>query len=422
MPETDPNPRRRILVSANAVSPARGSEPGVGWQICSRLAKHHDITVLCSIGVPGTDATCFRDEITAHGPVPGLTIRFVDPPLLSKLFQRETTLCRRTVYYTGYKAWQRAALQVARDLHREQPFDLIHQLNMTGYREPGYLWKLDAPFVWGPIGGAANYPDGFFDLLGKRDRLFYSVRTLTNRIQSKSTRPRAAAKRASHVWAISAEDAVLLKSWGITAERMLETGSNPRPAAAIRTFDGTRPLRVVWSGRHLGRKALPILLKAAAQLKDRIEIVVLGDGPETAPWKSMALSLGLNKITWTGNLTQADALAESSKADVMAFTSVLEGTPHVVVESLSLGVPVICHDACGMGAAVTPSCGIVIPMVDSETSVKLFAESLRTLAADPGKVAQLSRGALARSAELSWDRIAERIVGTYQHVLKAGAT
>ncbi len=422
MPETDPNPRRRILVSANAVSPARGSESGVGWQICSRLAKYHDITVLCSIGVPGPDATCFRDEINAHGPVPGLTIRFVEPPLLSKLFQRETTLCRRTVYYTGYKAWQRAALKVARGLHREKPFDLIHQLNMTGFREPGYLWKLDAPFVWGPVGGAANYPAGFFDLLTARDRLFYSVRTLTNRVQSKSPRPRAAARRAGHVWAISAEDAALLRSWGTTAERMLETGSTPRPAAAVRTYDGTRPMRVVWSGRHLGRKALPILLKAAALLKDRIEIIVLGDGPETAPWKALASSLGLDKITWTGNLTQADALAESSKADVMAFTSVLEGTPHVVVESLSLGLPVICHDACGMGAAVTPGCGILIPMTDSETSVRWFAESLRSLAADPGKVAALSRGALARSAELGWDRIAGRIAGTYQSVLNAGAT
>jgi hypothetical protein len=26
-------------------------------------------------------------------------------------------------------------------------------LNMIGYREPGYLWKLNVPFVWGPMGG-----------------------------------------------------------------------------------------------------------------------------------------------------------------------------------------------------------------------------------------------------------------------------
>jgi glycosyltransferase involved in cell wall biosynthesis len=412
------NPRRRVLISANAVSPARGSEPGVGWQVCSRLARFHDVTVLCAAGVSGPDATCFRDEITAHGPVPGLTIRYVDPPLLSFLFQRETALCRRTFYYTGYKSWQRAAYKVAVDLHREKPFDLIHQLNMTGYREPGYLWKIAAPFVWGPVGGAANYPPGFYDLLGRRDRLFYSVRTGTNRLQSKSKRCRQAAEKSKHVWAISSEDVDLIRSWGVTAERMLETGATARDAAAVRTYDGTRPLRVVWSGRHLGRKALPILLQTAAKLKDRVELVVLGDGPETAAWKSLAASLGVDKIRWTGNLTQADALAESARADVLAFTSVLEGTPHVVVESLSLGLPVVCHDACGMGAAVTDECGVLIPMRNSEESVAAFTEALRSLAADPAMVVRLSRGALARAAELSWDRIAERIAAVYERILE----
>jgi glycosyltransferase involved in cell wall biosynthesis len=422
MPDPRSTSRRRVLVSANAVSPARGSEPGVGWQVCSRLAKFHDVTVLCAAGVSGPDATCFRDEITAHGPVPGLTIRYVDPPLLSRLFQRETTLCRRTVYYTGYKSWQRAAYKTAVDLHRGRPFDLVHQLNMTGYREPGYLWKIDAPFVWGPVGGAANYPAGFYDLLGRRDRLFYSVRTATNRFQSKSKRPRQAAAKAKHVWAISAEDVDLIRSWGVSAERMLETGATARDAAAVRTYDGTRPLRVVWSGRHLGRKALPILLHAAAKLKDRIELIILGDGPETAAWKSLAASLGIDRIRWTGNLTQAEALTESSRADVLAFTSVLEGTPHVVVESLSLGLPVICHDACGMGAAVTADCGMLIPMRDSASSVAAFAETLKTLADDPAMVVRLSRGALARAEELSWDRIAERIADVYDGILQPETT
>ena len=33
-------------------------------------------------------------------------------------------------------------------------FDLIHFVGPIGYREPGYLWKLGIPYLWGPIGGS----------------------------------------------------------------------------------------------------------------------------------------------------------------------------------------------------------------------------------------------------------------------------
>jgi glycosyltransferase involved in cell wall biosynthesis len=422
-----PANRLRVLISSYAISPVRGSEPGVGWQICSRLAKHHDVTVLCSPGVPGPDATYFRDEIAEftgiHGPVPGLRLEFVEAPLLSFLFQRETTLCRRTLYYTGYTAWQRRALRVAAKLHREKPFDLIHQLNITGFREPGFLWKLDAPFVWGPLGGAPNLPPAYFDMLSRKDRVFYGLRNWTNRLQRSSSRCRAAAAKAKHIWTISAEDAEMVeKLWHRPAQRLLETGSITREEGHIRTYDGKRPLRLIWSGQHFGRKALPILLHALGQIKHPVDLVVLSDGPETGHWQALAKALNLNGIRWVGRVPHERALAEMSDGDCLVFTSVLEGTPHVVLEALSLGLPVICHNACGMGVAVTDDCGIRIEMKDTAASIAGFAGAIESLAADPGEVARLSKGALARATELSWDSKVEKILSVYEKVCSPACT
>ena len=419
-------PRRRILVSSFAISPARGSEPGVGWQICSRLAKYHDVTVLCGPGSVGPDGECFRNEIAeyikTHGPVPGLTIRFVEPPLLSFLFQRESPLCRRTVYYIGYAAWQRAVLKVAQALHHEKPFDLIHQLNMTGYREPGYLWKMNAPFVWGPVGGAANFPPKYFGSLKPLDALIYRLRNFINLRQMHKPRCLVAAARAQFMWAIGPEDMELVEDlWHHQVERLLETGATARDIAAVRDYNGNRPLRIIWSGRHQGRKALPLLLQAMTQLESRypVELTVLGDGVETTHWREIADSLKLTNIRWTGNISQADALGEVSRSDVLAFTSVLEGTPHAVVEALSLGVPVICHRACGMGSAVTPESGILIEMENPAKSIAAFAAAIRKLSSEPDVVTRLSRGALNRAAELSWDRLVEKIVEGYDRVFTA---
>lgn len=418
--------RRRVLVSAYAVSPVRGSEPGMGWNICSRLARHHDVTVICSRQVPPM-AEDFRGEIDAHlranGPIPGLTFHFVDPPTLSYLTQRETPLMRRTLYYAGYRSWQRAAFRAARELHARQPFDLVHQLNITGFREPGYLWKLpDVPFVWGPVGGAASVPPAFLPLMSPRERLFYRVRNWMNAVHKRTkTRCRRAARRASHVWVVGeANRRMVEETWGCCAEEMLEVGGDAaHPLGRARTFDVNRPLRIVWSGRHIGRKALPLLLRAMATVNG-VELTVLGDGPETDAWKTLAGQLNLTvSVHWPGRVPRDEAIRHMAEADAFVSTSVLEETSLVVLEALSLGLPVVCHDACGMGVAVNESCGIKVPMRTRPESIAGFAAALRTLTAGGDRYASLSRGALARAEELSWDRKAAQIAATYERVIGA---
>jgi len=424
---TAPAARRRVLVSAYAVSPSRGSEPGVGWNICRHLAAHHDVTVLCSPGEPPRTRV-LRDEISEHvrrcGPVPGLTFCFVEAPPLAYLFQRETLLIRRTLYYVGYWAWQIAAYRAAVRLHRERPFDIAHQLNITGFREPGYLWRLPVPFVWGPLSGAANVPFSFFAMMGWRERLFYTTRNAVNSVQKHiSVRCSRAARRAVHIWTVGEEDRLLVEQvWGCEAEQMTETGASADPVIRSKHCDTPRPLRVVWSGQHIGKKMLPILLHAFAQLtaaeRAKVELVVLGEGPETGRWKALASRLGVaDRTRWTGWLSRGEAMAELVSADVLAFTGVQEGTPHSVLEALSRGLPVICHDTCGMGVVVTDACGVKVPLLNPRTSIDQFAAAVRRLADDPREFARLSAGALQRASELSWHAKASQIAAVYNRVI-----
>ncbi|QOV88818.1 glycosyltransferase family 4 protein [Humisphaera borealis] len=417
--------RLRVLVGAYTLSPARGSEPGVGWGICHALAQHHDLTILCAKGMPGGQETAFETEINAyiakHGPIPGMTFHYVPRPKLSQWFQKERELFRRTVYYMGYKRWQKSALAEARRLHAEKPFDIAHQLNITGFREPGYLWKLPIPFVWGPIGGGANIPFAYFPIMGWMDRIFYTIRNLTNEVQKRTVfRCRRAAAAARHLWTVGHQSTRMVEQiWGYPSEVLLEMGCMPRPDARTRERDPSRPLRIVWSALHIGRKALPILLRAMQTLGPDapVELAVLGSGPLTDQWKAEAERLGLGKkVRFTGGLPLQGALDEVRRADVMAFTSIQEGTPAAVLEALSLGVPLICHDACGMGVAVDQRCGIKVPMVSISESVAGFAAALRRLIDEQDLLGRLSAGALVRSQELNWEHIGRRIARVYQEI------
>ena len=419
--------RGNILISAYAFSPYQGSECAVGWNIVTRLAKIHDVTVLC--GDLSRDQRMKADldrYFSENPPIAGLHIHYVKPNFLIQVFEKIHTLPGFWMsYYWAYNLWQRKAFQNARKLHAECPFDLIHQLNMIGFREPGYLWQLRIPFVWGPIGGAADIPVAFFSMFSRIGRGRVIVRNVVNAIQKWILwRPRYAAYCAVKLWAVTSADIHMVKKiWGVEVEQMLEAGTAPGEKINARLWNGRERLRIVWSGIHLPRKALPILFHAISSkdLKERVVIDVLGEGAETTMWKALAEQLGLNDVvTWHGMLVRDKALAVMSVAHVLAVPSLSEASSTVVLEALSLGLPVICHDACGMGVVITEKCGFKVPLCDPKISIEGFAQAIRRILEDRTLVESLSRGALERAVELSWDKKAADIASEYEKIIVQG--
>lgn len=413
--------RKKILISAYAFSPYRGSECAVGWNIVTRLAKYHDVTVLCGDVSSQLQTKSDLDKYFSEtASIDNLCIEYVEPNRLICMIERLHHVpglwC---FYYLAYNLWQRQAFKIAKQLHATRPFDMAHHLNMIGYREPGYLWKLPIPFIWGPVGGGPNESLAFLSLFSWTGRIKVFLRTLLNELQKRiASRSKKAAKRALKVWAVTSADMEMIRDiWGVPVEQMIETGATVQNDCYSHVWCGTAPLRIVWSGIHTSRKALPILLHAIARFSKhtRVHVDILGIGNGTKAWQLLAEHLRISEcLTWHGQLAHQDALALMKSSHLLAFTSIKEGTPHVVLEALSLGLPVICHDAHGMGIAVTDSCGIKIPLHDPKTSIECFSNAIRMLIKKPGLIKKLSKGALDRAKELSWDSKVEHIVQGYE--------
>jgi glycosyltransferase involved in cell wall biosynthesis len=300
-------------------------------------------------------------------------------------------------------------------MHARHPFDLVHQLTFASFREPGYLWRLPVRFFWGPISGVFSPPLKIsLQIGGKR----FLVRHLGNAYQRGFSRRSAlAAAKASLTWTVSDDDRRLVESWGGRVEQQCEVGtSNISDLPHVRS-EG-EGLRLVWSGLHSPGKALPLALEAMARLpgSHKFFLDILGRGPMTLKCQVLARRLRIEHLlTWHGRLSQQDALAVMSKAHALLHTSISEATSAVVLEALSLGLPVICHDACGMRMVVTGECGIKVPLHDRETSIEGFCQAIQSLA-EPLAYNSLSIGALQRAHELTWDEKVDRICRAYSKV------
>ena len=415
----------RILLSCYYFSPYRGGEAAVGWQYATGLARlGHEVTVLYG-DLAGSmpmkaDVERYSKEtglpanLTAVHVPPGAAARFIhDLHAKPGLF---------FLYYPAYRLWQQANLREASRLHAAKPFDLAHHLTIIGYREPGYLWKLGIPFVWGPINGAATLPWGFVAGLGWKGRYQHTLRNTLNWLQMRlPSRSRKAAAGAAKIWAVTEEDRRMVEEiWGFPVETMIETGANPSDEGAIRKRETGEPLQLVWCGILEARKSLHLVLRAMAALPEgtSCKLHVIGDGAERKEWQSLAEGLGLGqRVEWHGRVTHAEVQALMSAGHALIHSSVKEGTPHVVLEAMALGMPVICHDACGMGVAVDETSGLKVPMRDPATSVSGFRDAILRLCDEPDLLPKLSQGALDRASLLTWDNKVKQVAATYQHIL-----
>jgi glycosyltransferase involved in cell wall biosynthesis len=382
------------------------------------MARHCEVWVV-------TEEHEFREDIERfqreHGPIQGLHFHFV-PRLFASESVWQALSEIRPLYYAAYRKWHERAYEVALDLHREVGFDVAHQSTMCGYREPGELWRLDVPFVWGPVGGTQNYPWRFLPQAGGAAAVKEASRSLINAFQMRySRRVRNAARRAGTILtAIPAGQGDFARIHGVETTCMLDVGVD-RVSDRPRTYgERSGPLRLLWSGYFEYRKALQLLLRALAEVPDGVEweLRIVGAGPQQRRWRRLARRLGLeHRCTFMGWLSYGEAMAQSEWADVFVFTSLRDTCGTVVLEALSQGLPVICLDHQGVGHVVTDECGLKVPVRSPRQVITGLKDAIVRAAHDNPLLESLSRGAIRRASEFSWDSHGTRLDRIYTDLI-----
>lgn len=411
----------KILLNAYACSPNMGSEPGMAWNWVSNLAKYCEVHVI-------TEGE-FQDKIEDVVPKleQGKNMHFYYNPVSEEIRK----MCWNQGdwrFYKYYKEWQWKTYCMAKDICSKQHIDVLHQLNMIGFREPGYLWKLsketDIPFVWGPIGGLKQFPMDYLHGAGLKMKVFNRLKNFLNIWQLKHDKRVDEAFGTAKLLISSIPDSynAIKRCKGLESIIIPETGCFLSEDISTDRFD-EKEFHVMWVGKFDFRKQLPLALKVIAMTgNSNIVLDVYGSGSneQVASAKKHVETLGIkNKIVWHGNQSNNVVMNAMRQAQLFFFTSVSEDTSAVVLEAVSNRLPVLCFNACGMAAVIDHMVGRKIPLTTPSQSVQDFSRMLNELEGNRDLLKQMSENCKQRQIELSWDEKAKTMLGWYEKIVKA---
>lgn len=400
----------KILLSAFACEPNKGSEFAVGWHWSVALScAGHDVVVLTR----SESRPAIEKQMPGRAGQPRFV--YVDVPEALRWQSRGPLHAHAAL-------WQWQAARRADELHRRERFDCVHHVTYAGMRTPSFMGKLGIPFIFGPVGGGERAPWPLrrgYSLGGRVMEMARDAANLAIRFSPVMSNTFASADR---IYVTSTDTMALMPPrYRAKASVELAIGSDdgkgwiePQPQTEVRTAqDGAR---VLYAGRFVDCKGMHLGLPAFARLaKSRPDarLTVVGEGPAERRWRRMATALGLDgRIDWRPWQSSDAMTAIYRQHDMLLFPALHDSGGLVVLEAMRQGLPVVCLKLGGPATLVDESCG---RSVDTRgRSAPQVVEALAVAMVELSREAvrrPLSDVALTRGRGFSWQQKVQRIYG-----------
>lgn len=399
----------RLLLSAYACEPDKGSEPAVGWMWAVGLSfLGHDVWVITRETNREAIEQAFANNLR-----PGLQFVYCDLPVIMRRWKRGPWST-----YLYYWLWQWIAYRTARKLVRNVSFDAVQHVTFVSLRAPSFMGRLGIPFYFGPVSGGERVPVCLRWGWSFRAQMFELLRDAANCSTRFDPFLRSTFQRAARIYLASLDTLRLIPphchakcrvqlAIGLTREYLGWTSRNPLVRGSVlRIFYAGRLLE--WKGLDLGVRALQVLQARGV----RAEFTIVGEGPARSRLEHLADQLGVSaRVQWVPWLRRGELEKHFRRNDVFLYPSLRDSGGMVVLEALAHGLPVVCTDIGGPGEIVTEQCGrrLTTHHRNSNDLILAFADALCDLALNPGLRGRLAIGARRRAWDFDFGKVVAQI-------------
>jgi glycosyltransferase involved in cell wall biosynthesis len=182
-----------------------------------------------------------------------------------------------------------------------------------------------------------------------------------------------------------------ISSWGM-AEKKITVVYNAveLPSCRPAVIPLTTRIKIVTVGRLVPWKQVDQLIKAMAEC-DEAGLVIVGDGPDRHRLEQLVRGLDLgDRVYFAGQRKLEETVSLLAACDFFVLNSTYEGFPHVVLEAMSAGLPVVATAVGGTPEVVKDGENGMLLSPDANG---LLSETLTKLASSSAVRQRLAMGA-----------------------------
>jgi len=213
----------------------------------------------------------------------------------------------------------------------------------------------------------------------------------------------------------------LALGWGLPTEKVVVIPNPVSPPELgereeLRRRHGLEGRTLVFAGRMVPQKAIPVALEAVVRNPD-VSLVLAGEGPYLERLRELARSMPLDsRARFLGPQPRQAVFELLRAADAALLSSSWENFPHMVVEALAVGTPVLATHVGGVTEILRDGeNGLLVPMNDPEA----LAGAIRRYFDDEALQERLRAAAVASVARFSPDEIYGRLEALLEEVASA---